>query len=527
MVSKVTDTVFSTIQSISTFKVLMSNEVTDLAKKIHTGMKYNGTLTKYVGETDSAELQGRIKILEKFSKDQLIPTRSWLCHIIFKPYDNYRANNILAEATQLIAKYRTQLAALTPPAEQAVGPVEEQPPAEAPAEAPGDAPVEEQAAPAEAQPPAEIVLAAPPPPPPLKKLLAAEPTTENIANLKRTLEHSKPKDTKKILQYALKHKNAELIKAAREHKINNTSDEVKSWKELINTAAECDDEDGARQLEIFNDLIAKGIDVNMEVSRGETALEIACRTNNLGLFIALLDAGAHITKHTLPLAIEQDRRAILDVLIEEPGIDLNADLSHHHAEATRPILLAIEMQKWHLVDALVNKGVDLHVTTEHSCRTPLVLAIQKNAPATVIETLIKASVKAGVSIDIEYTTQPQALERAAAKGNLEAVKLLVQNGANLNKRAHKTSGTALESAVRNGHEDVALYLIEAGANFNSVKKLAKTKNLERVVEAIRAKIAEHPAKPEKQYYKLPGSNILFEDKLPFSSPYKAPAQPAY
>ena len=58
------------------------------------------------------------------------------------------------------------------------------------------------------------------------------------------------------------------------------------------------------------------------------------------------------------------------------------------------------------------------------------------------------------------------LNTAAREGNLNAVKKLVANGANINA-ADNDGWTQLYCAARNGHLNVVKYLVSQGANINA------------------------------------------------------------
>lgn len=59
-----------------------------------------------------------------------------------------------------------------------------------------------------------------------------------------------------------------------------------------------------------------------------------------------------------------------------------------------------------------------------------------------------------------------ALQIAANRGQLGAVKVLVEHKANLNFQHEMTKNTALHLAAMNGYKDVVQYLIDAGADVN-------------------------------------------------------------
>lgn len=55
---------------------------------------------------------------------------------------------------------------------------------------------------------------------------------------------------------------------------------------------------------------------------------------------------------------------------------------------------------------------------------------------------------------------------ASYKGHLETIKVLFQNGANVNIQ-HSSGNTALMFASNNGHFEIIKFLVEHGANVNT------------------------------------------------------------
>jgi hypothetical protein len=78
---------------------------------------------------------------------------------------------------------------------------------------------------------------------------------------------------------------------------------------------------------------------------------------------------------------------------------------------------------------------------------------------------LKKEVESGVDVDLRVGTGSTPLLRASQFGQLEMVKYLIANGADIN--AQNVFGTPLVVASRNGHLEIVKYLIANGADINA------------------------------------------------------------
>lgn len=425
-----------------------------------------------------AELAGRINLLNKITSKSLLPKRSLVVRLatfgLLTHCDRQKAKLVLKEKEELTTKY-------------------------------------------------------------LNLLLQAEPTAKNINLVSGLLDSNYPHMTKEILKYALKHKQGELIKLCRKLPIENTPKEIKQWKELF--IAQIKKIDDPKAFEKFETLIAAGIDIHMPIIDNKNALQIVCDLNDGDMVEMLVSVGAdvHATKQALIEALERGHTLTAGALIDA-GVDLNVDASNdtlYHYDKNKALFIAIDTEQWYVVNRLISKGADLDIISLHTGHTPLTLAIEKNAPEDTIRELLKAGARPNVATD----TLPVPLIYAARKGQLGAVKALVENGAKLNLLSTPTFGyTALTTAVKNGHEDMALYLIQAGANINSkLLTLAKSKGLDKVVAEIHHQADLHPPKPVKPKVELetllssatpekPKSRFKLPQVLKKTDPYLRPLE---
>ncbi len=110
------------------------------------------------------------------------------------------------------------------------------------------------------------------------------------------------------------------------------------------------------------------------------------------------------------------------------------------------------------IKELIAEGINVNKVNKNDRLTPLLLAI-KLRRADIVKLLIDAS--ANLHKAMIYADTP--LGFAAAKGNLEIVKLLLEVGADPNKGIY---GSPLHRAVLGEYSDIVKILIEAKANVN-------------------------------------------------------------
>ena len=225
-------------------------------------------------------------------------------------------------------------------------------------------------------------------------------------------------------------------------------------------------------------LLTKGADVTaLGGWRAETALHSAVRSRSVGKEIieVLLDKGVDINardfegQSPLDIAINQNRKEIIDLLIEKGAVSL-------HTAARYGLLEKLK--------ELIGKGTDVNVK-DNAGQTPLDIAMQeyrqeitrllaaKGAEVSVHVAAftgdidkVKAFMGDGGSVDTADASGQTLLHWAAAGNHKDIAELLVSHGANVNVVAGKWK-TPLGTAARTGSIDVAEYLIAHGANVNA------------------------------------------------------------
>jgi len=96
---------------------------------------------------------------------------------------------------------------------------------------------------------------------------------------------------------------------------------------------------------------------------------------------------------------------------------------------------------------------------------------------------ITAALAKGADINAKSRYDVTALFFAAGGGRLEAVKLLVSRGADVNTQDTFYRARAADMAITNGHTDVALFLLQSGANGDTLLAMGVQTNSEAIVKA--------------------------------------------
>jgi len=250
--------------------------------------------------------------------------------------------------------------------------------------------------------------------------------------------------------------------------------------------------DAVRQQDVatVRALVKSGADVNRPEGDGATALHWAVHGDSAALVRVLLGAGASATAANdlgvtpLHLAAANGNTEILTLLLER-HVDPNAAaasgvtplmeavrsgrvdavrvlLAHgaraNARESTRhqtALMWAVSRQHADIVQVLIENGADPHARTE--ARTVTVML--DRGPRRAVKTAMADARQVGVG-------GSTSLLIAAQVGSVEAARLLIRAGANVNDTA-ADGRSALVLAAFSGHTAVATYLLSAGADPNA------------------------------------------------------------
>jgi uncharacterized protein len=237
-------------------------------------------------------------------------------------------------------------------------------------------------------------------------------------------------------------------------------------------------------------LVAQHIDVNTPQADGTTALHWAAHWDDREMADLLIGAGAN-PKTTnayggtpLSEACTNSDAAMIEKLLKA-GADPNAVSS----EGETALMTAARTGSLDSVKALLNHGADVNAKEQWLGQTALMWAVSENHPA-VVEMLIAH----GADVNARSTVREEKIKNkwfvanvvsappkggftpllyAARQNSLEAAKMLVKAGADLNT-ADPDGTSALVIAIINAHYDLPIYLLEHGADPNIADKIGRT-----------------------------------------------------
>ena len=219
-------------------------------------------------------------------------------------------------------------------------------------------------------------------------------------------------------------------------------------------------------------LIGKG--VNIGYAYNGSFLDRAVSKKYFDIAKYLIENGAEVRnlpKHqVLSFVIENDSLDLVKHFISK-GVDVNL------IDGYKRTLLhnAVISNKFDIVEYLVNNEAININAQDNSLYTPLLYAVEKKH-TDIAELLIKKSVEKdntdnalnimGRSTNQNISIDKTPLYEASQNGSLDIVKLLEENGADLNKKA-SNGISPIDIAFQNDHLDIMKYLIEQGADINS------------------------------------------------------------
>ena len=181
------------------------------------------------------------------------------------------------------------------------------------------------------------------------------------------------------------------------------------------------------QVDLIDQFVKVGLDVNAEDNDGRTPLHSAAANGNLESVRKLLESGG---------------KASMTVVAGNGGTPLHEAVAKGHKD---------------VVSVLLEEGCPIGVKDSNG-QSVLHWAVEFDQVD-----LIDQFVKVGLDVNAENNDGRTPLHSAAANGNLESVRKLLESGGKASMTVVAgNGGTPLHEAVANGHKDVVSVLLEEG-----------------------------------------------------------------
>ena len=247
--------------------------------------------------------------------------------------------------------------------------------------------------------------------------------------------------------------------------------------------------------DIAKALIDNGALVNLRAGDGFNALMESVRTDNIEIAKLLIEHDSDINiknkdgKNMIMIACENGNEEMFNLLIEN-----NADINEKSSWGASALIYASEKGNINIMKYLIDKGIDVNGKADDNGDTPLLWAVtgenpyeasklliengadvnatnnSGTAPATILAGSVPQVVKLlkdnGADLDTKFLDYYPPIAIAAGAGNLEIVKALVENGADVNYYPNDINYTAIFHAIDQHNYEVAEYLFKNGVDLN-------------------------------------------------------------
>ncbi|CAG9986134.1 unnamed protein product [Clonostachys byssicola] len=255
----------------------------------------------------------------------------------------------------------------------------------------------------------------------------------------------------------------------------------------------------ARDLNLVQQLVEQGADINLKDENQLTALMLASRHGDVDTILYLIGQGADIDAYSsnskvtaLLIAVKAGRRNVVRLLVEK-GADISATdrsgwtvlhfacqrnylalarfliahgadpLARTKAGSTTLGIAAIESKSNPgFVDLLVGCGVCV-ADGDADGWTPLHSAVRNKQDLEFVRQLLER--RADPNVKLNDGSQPMLY--AALAGDLPNVRLLHEYGASIESRRNNDGSTPLHAAAQEGHHIIVEWLLEHGADISA------------------------------------------------------------
>jgi uncharacterized protein len=236
-------------------------------------------------------------------------------------------------------------------------------------------------------------------------------------------------------------------------------------------------------------LLLHKVDVNAAQGDGSTALHWAAFRDDLEMAQFLIAAGANVKATTrlggltpIFMASKNGSAAMIELLLKA-GADANSTDSH----GTTPLMFAAGAGSTDAVKVLLDHGADVNAKETTWGQTALMFAASLNRAEAVTMLIAhgadpKVTAKVASLGDYKIPGDKDsvrenapaamggmtALHYAAREGHMDAVRALLDGGADINELCAADNTSVLTEATINGHYDMAKFMLDHGADPKSI-----------------------------------------------------------
>ena len=210
-------------------------------------------------------------------------------------------------------------------------------------------------------------------------------------------------------------------------------------------------------------MIRRGAKLHAKNANGQTPLHFALESGNLEAVRALVAHGADVEEEffqdrmrPLHLAARSNHSDVVKFLLLECKADATAELASgrtcfHFAACNANV---------EIMKLLIEKSANINALDDENC-TPLCLAIQQRISTTALEFMLKNGACPNLALKLSYNVEYSPLYFAVKNGSFETVKLLVEVG------KCSLDATAFCVAAERNQLEIVKYLVENGADVNA------------------------------------------------------------
>ncbi|XP_052825426.1 serine/threonine-protein phosphatase 6 regulatory ankyrin repeat subunit B [Octopus bimaculoides] len=297
------------------------------------------------------------------------------------------------------------------------------------------------------------------------------------------------KDGYTALHLAVKHSHPEVVQVLLGFGARVDGKAGKSHEMPLHLAAKAKDGELCAEM-----LLKSGADPNVRLENGETVFHLAARSGHLELIKTLLEEDCSPTQQSktgdtpLHLAVRYCHPTLVSEILTNVSnkksrseavflVNLpqkEGETPMHYATDLIPDKIRSEFDDTDVIKTLLEFGGDISCTTKLTRETPFHYAARSGNSNVLLEIT-----KSKSPSDIRAIVNKQSINGwspllvASEKGQLEIVKILLQNNARIDV-FDEHGKAALHLAAENGHEEVADLLLEYKAFVNAKSKIGVT-----------------------------------------------------